>query len=159
MLPSHSKLSDSVQMWEKGLGLLDSLILSHTAFIFLSVCSQLWVSQGSTKVKICYITQWLIDFSTPGRLPALSNEESIWDQHTEKKREKENERESEWDREREREGRWEQHTLFHSIWVTNWILVSLKLQASTIRSVCDDIKKNFHCGDVFFLSGKFWSPH
>lgn len=30
------------------------------------------LAQGSTKVKIWYITQWVIDFSTAGGLPALS---------------------------------------------------------------------------------------
>lgn len=42
--------------------------------ISLFVCAHTAVdlAQGSTKVKIWYITQRLIDFSTPGELPALS---------------------------------------------------------------------------------------
>lgn len=55
-----------------------SFSLPHThgarAHSFLCLCAHTAVdlALGSTKVKIWYITQRLIDFSTPGELPALS---------------------------------------------------------------------------------------
>ena len=51
------------------------------------------LAQGSTKVKIWYITQWLIDFSTPGKLPALSMGEREGVCVLERERVKERERE------------------------------------------------------------------
>ena len=53
------------------------------------------LAQGSTKVKIWYITQWLIDFSTPGKLPALSMGEREGVCVLERERVKERERGSE----------------------------------------------------------------
>lgn len=42
---------------------------THT---FLCVHTAVVIAQGSNKVKIWYITQWFIDFSTPGRQPVPS---------------------------------------------------------------------------------------
>lgn len=71
----------------------------HT-HVCVCALTQLWIlHMGSTEVKIWYITQWLIDFSTTGELPGLS------------------ERQSKGERERIRE----QHSVFHKVWLTNWI--------------------------------------
>lgn len=96
-----------------------SFSLPHThgawAHSFLCLCAHTAVdlALGSTKVKIWYITQRLIDFSTPGELPALSTGVR------------------ERDRQSEREKIREQHTLFHKVWLTNWIpWLQLELQTS-----------------------------
>lgn len=48
------------------------LSAAHTR-LYLCAITAVELAPGSTKVKISYITQWLIDFSTPGRMPTTLN--------------------------------------------------------------------------------------
>lgn len=119
-------VSLSLCLWPLSLCLTHIHTHTHTgawAHSFLCLCAHTAVdlALGSTKVKIWYITQWLIDFSTPGELPALSTGVR------------------ERDRQSEREKIREQHTLFHKVWLTNWILwLQLELQTSVTSSYTAD---------------------